>query len=132
MRKKIKRWKYSRKLQNTKKWLSWNLFFYMIYFIVALSMRVLADISKEAWRWPKRRIWVNIKSLLFVKERSISFINCIQEGASLIRKQGTERKKCVFVSTSRPHEQNGLKVSWKLCLSDLDQGSSLVRYLIPL
>ena len=42
----------------------------MIQFIVALSERVFADISKEAL--PKRIIWVKIKSLLFVKELSIS------------------------------------------------------------
>ena len=72
---------------------------------------MFADISKEAW--PKRRIWVNIESLVFVKELSISFINCTQEGASVISKQGAvKKKKCVFVSTSRPHEQNGFKVSW--------------------
>ena len=99
-------------------------------------MRVFADISKEALQ--KRRIWVNIKSLVFVKELSISFINCAQEGASLISKQGAvKKKKCVFVSTSRPHEQNGFKVSWKLCLNLcsrkwLRPGCSLVRYLVPL
>ena len=113
----------------------------LIYFLVALSMWVLsmwvvADISKEPW--PKRKIWINIESLVFVKELSISFIYCTQEGESLISKQGAVKKKnCVFVSTSRPHEQNGLKVSWKLCLNLcsrkwLGPKCSLVRYLIPL
>ena len=106
----------------------------MIYFLVALSMRVFADISKEAW--PKRRIWVNIESLVFVKELSISFINWAQEGASLISRQGVVKSICVFVSTSRPHEQNGFKVSWKLCLNLcsrkwLKPRCSLVRYLVP-
>ena len=97
---------------------------------------MFADISKEAW--PKRRIWVNIESLVFVKELSISFINCTQEGASVISKQGAvKKKKCVFVSTSRPHKQNGFKVFWKRCLNLcsrkwLGPRCSLVRYLIPL
>ena len=70
----------------------------MIYFIVAVSMRVFADISKETL--PKRRIWVNIESLVYLTleylsseslvyfslELSISFINCAQKGASLISK----------------------------------------------
>ena len=34
-----------------------------------------------------------MESLVFVKELSISFINCAQEGASLISKQGTVKKK---------------------------------------
>ena len=73
----------------------------MIYFLVALSMRVFADISKEAW--PKRRIWVNIESLVFVKELSISFINCAQEGASLISKQGAVKKKNVYLFQHQGH-----------------------------
>ena len=55
--------------------------------IAALSKRVFADVSKEAL--PKRRIWVNIESLVFVRELS----NCPQEGASLISKQGAVKKK---------------------------------------
>ena len=43
-------------------------------------MRVFADISKEAL--PKIRIRVNIKSLVFVKELSISITVLNQEGAS--------------------------------------------------
>ena len=69
-------------------------------------------------------------------ELSISFINCAQEGASLISKQrAVKKKKCVFVSTSRPHEQNGFRVSWKLCLNLCWRKwlrRSLVRYLISL
>ena len=77
----------------------------MIYFIVAVSMRVFADISKETL--PKRRIWVNIESLVYLTleylsleslvylplELAISFINCAQEGASLISKQRAVKKK---------------------------------------
>ena len=127
-----------------------NLFLDMIYFIVALSMRVFSDISKETL--PKRRIWVNIESLVYLTleylsleslvylplELAISFINCAQEGASLISKQrAVKKKKCVFVSTSRPHEQNGFRVSWKLCLNLcwrkwLRPRLSFVRYLISL
>ena len=73
----------------------------MIYFLVALSMRVFADISKEAW--PKRRIWVNIESLVFVKELSISFINCAQEGASLISKQRAVKKKNAYLCQHQGH-----------------------------
>ena len=73
----------------------------MIYFLVALSMRVFADISKEAW--PKRRIWVNIESLVFFKELSISFINCAQERASLISKQRAVKKKNVYLFQHQGH-----------------------------
>ena len=62
----------------------------MIQFITALSMRVFSDISNDAL--PKRSMWINIKSLIFVKEISISFVNCAQEGASLITKQGAVKK----------------------------------------
>ena len=74
----------------------------MIYFLVALSMRVFADISKEAWS--KRRISVNIESLVFAKELSISFINCAQGCASLISKQGPVKKKmciCFNIKATR-------------------------------
>ena len=49
--------------------------------------------------------------------RTINIINCAQEGASLISKQGAVKKKMRIVSTSRPHEQNGFRVSLKLCLN---------------
>ena len=93
--KKVKAMKYSRKLQNTKKGLFWNLFVDMINLHVALSMRVFADICKEAWL--KRRIWINIESLVFVKELSVSLINCAQESVFLIRKQGKVNKKNVYL-----------------------------------
>ena len=61
---KLKRWKYNRKLQNTKKRLFWNLLVDVIFFIVEVSMRVFADISKETLlKW---RIWVNIESLVYL------------------------------------------------------------------
>ena len=44
--------------------------FDIIYSIVVLSMMVFADISKEVL--PRRRMRVNIESLVFVKELSIS------------------------------------------------------------
>ena len=65
---------------------------------------MFADISKEAW--PKRRIWVNIESLVFLKEQSISFINCAQEGASLISKQRavkTLKKKNAYLCQHQGH-----------------------------
>ena len=108
----------------------------MIHLLVALlSMRVFADISKEAW--PKRRIWVNIESLVYVKELSISFINCAQEGAYLIGKQWAVKKNRCVCFNIKAHEQNGFKVSGKLCLNLclrkwLRPRCSLVRDLIPL
>ena len=87
----------------------------MIYFIVAVSMRVFADISKETL--PKRRIWVNIESLVYLTleylsleslvylslELSISFINCAQEGASLISKQRAVKKKNAYLCQHQGH-----------------------------
>ena len=113
---KLKRWKYNRKLQNTKKRLFWNLLVDVIFFIVEVSMRMFADISKEILlKW---RIWVNIESLVYLTleylsleslvylslELSISFINCAQEGASLISKQRAVKKKmriCVNIKATR-------------------------------
>ena len=73
----------------------------MIYFLVALCMRVFADISKETW--PKRRRSVNIESLVFVKELSLSFINCAQGCAPLISKQGPVKKKNVYLFQHQGH-----------------------------
>ena len=54
---------------------------------------------------------IRIVSILSL-QLSIAFINCAQECASLISKQReVKKKKCVFASTSRPHEQNGFRVS---------------------
>ena len=49
--------------------------------------------------------------IISICQRTINIINCAQEGAFLINKQRAVKKKCVFVSTSRPHEQNGFRVS---------------------
>ena len=98
----------------------------MIYFLVAFSMRVFADISKEALQ--KRRIWVNIKSLVFVKELSISSINCAQEGASLISKQGAVKKKnvCLFQHQGHTNKMDSKYLENYVWIyahaSDLDQG----------
>ena len=74
---------------------------------------MFADVSKEALT--KRRILVNIESLVFVIELLISFINCAPEVASSISKQEAvkkkKKKKCIFVSISRPQEQNRFAVS---------------------
>ena len=71
-------------------------------------MRVFAVISKEAL--PKRRISVNVVSAVFVKEVSILLTVLKRVHLRLLNK-GQLRKKCIFVSTSRPHEQNGFRVS---------------------
>ena len=69
---------------------------------------------------------------------TVIIINCAQVAASLITKKGAVKKKnCVFVSTSRSHEQNGFRESYKLYLNLrsrkwLRPRFSLVRYLIPL
>ena len=87
---------------------------------------MFADISKEGW--PKRRISVNIESLGFVKELSISFINCTQEGASLISKQGTVKKKNVYLFQHQTHTKKMDSKYLENCVwsyahtSDLDQG----------
>ena len=60
-------------------------------FIMALSIIIFADISKNAL--PKGWAWVNIKSLVLVKE-------------------------------TRPHEQNGFRVSEKIYLN-------LCKWLTP-
>ena len=52
---------------------------------------MFADVSKEALT--KRRILVNIESLVFVIELLISFINCAPEVASSISKQWAVKKK---------------------------------------
>ena len=108
----------------------------MIFSVVALSMTVFAEISKEAL--PKRRKWVNIESLVFVKEPSILLINCAQEGVPLISKQGAVKKKvriCFNIKATRTRW--GFRLSWKLCLNLcsrewLRPRRSFVRYLIPL
>ena len=42
----------------------------------------------------------NIESLVFIEELSVSFINCAQEGASLISKQRAVKKKsCIRFNT---------------------------------
>ena len=85
----------------------------MIYFIAAASMRVFADIN-----FTKKKNRVNIESLVYLTleylsleslaylslELSISFINCAQEGASLISKQRAVKKKmriCVNIKATR-------------------------------
>ena len=78
-------------------------------------MRVHADIFKETL--PKRRIRVNIESLVYLTieylsseslvylslELSISFINCAQEGASLISKQRAVKKKNAYSCQHQGH-----------------------------
>ena len=132
---KLKRWKYNRKLQNTKKRLFWNLLVDVIFFIVEVSMRVFADISKETLlKW---RIWVNIESLVYLTleylsleslvylslELAISFINCAQEGASLISKQRAVKKKmriCVNIKATRTKGiQSILKTMFEFMLTQV-------------
>ena len=76
---------------------------------------MFADISKEAFTRKKN---ISQHQIISICQRTINIINYAQEGASLISKQGeVKKKKCIFVSTTRPHEQNGFRLSWKLCLN---------------
>ena len=69
-------------------------------------MRVFVNIAKEALS--NRRIRLNIKSLVFVKELSISLTVLKRMHFWLLDKEEL-REKCVFVSTLKPHEQNGFR-----------------------
>ena len=106
---------------------------YDIFSCCILSIRVFVDISKEAW--PKRRIWCNIKSLVFFKELSISFINCTQEGPSLISKQRAVKKKNVYLFQHQGYTNKMDSKYLENCVwiyahaSDLDQG--VVLWGIP-
>ena len=109
-------------------------------FHFSVSMRVFADISKETL--PKRRIWVNIESLVYLTleylsleslvylslELSISFINCTKEGAFLISKQRAVKKKNAYLCqhqghTNRMDSEYLENYVWIYAdASDLDQG----------
>ena len=116
--KKLKRWKYNRKLQNTKKRFSWHLF------------------AEKSFTEKKNM------SQYQTKELPLSFINCALEGAPLISKQGEVKKKYVYLFQHNKmylflHEQNGFEVSWKVFLNLcsrkwLRPRRILVGYLIPL
>ena len=97
-------------------------------------MRLLADISTVVL--PKRRVWVNIESLLFVKELPISFTLCKRVQLWLLNKVTREKKKSHLLQYQR-QKQRGLRVSWKLCLNLSSckwrrPRHGIVRYLIPL
>ena len=88
-------------------------------------MRIFAYISKEAL--PKKRIWLNIESLVFVI-RTINIIKFTQEGASLITKQGVVKKKNVYLFQHQGHTNKMDSAylenySWiYVHTNDLDQG----------
>ena len=103
----------------------------MIYFIAAASMRVFADIN-----FNKKKNRVNIKSLVYLTleylsldslvyfslELSISFINCAQEGASLISKQGAVKKMCIcfnIKATQTKWIQSILKTMFEFMLTQV-------------
>ena len=46
---------------------------------------------------------VNIESLVYVKELSLFFINCAQEGSPLISKQGVVKKKDAYLFQHQGH-----------------------------
>ena len=86
--------------------------------------------------YQKQEYRVNIESVVFVKELSISLTVLKRVHLWLLNKEQW-REKCIFVSTSRPNEQTGFRVSWKLYLNLcsrkwLRSKRSLVRYLIHL
>ena len=87
---------------------------------------MFADVSKEAL--PKRRIWVNIDSSVkelskIICQRTINIINCAQEGASLISKQGAVKKKmCIrfnIKATGTKWIQSILKAMFEFMLTQV-------------
>ena len=94
---------YSRNLQNIK----------MTFFIsVGQNDIIHSCIKYEDICWYIQRSFIKKKKMsqywiISVYQRTVNIINCAQESASLTTKQGQSSKSCVFVSTSRPHEQNG-------------------------
>ena len=80
---------------------------------------------------------MSLYQIISICQRTINILNCAQEGVTLISKQVAVKKKCVFVSTLRPQQQNTFGVSLKLCLNLCSRNwlrprRSLVRYLVPL
>lgn len=82
--------------------------------MAASSMRVFIDISED--NLLKRTKMIHALIIIICQITTI-IINCAPEGASMTTIQGTVKKKSVFVSTSKQHEQNGFRVSSKLCLN---------------
>ena len=85
--------------------------------------------------YQKKNMWVNIESPAFIKELTISITLLKRVHVWLLKEQ--LRKICVFVSTSRPHEQNRFTIFWKLSLNFysrkiLKPRSSPLRYLLSL
>ena len=96
-------------------------------------MRLLADISTVVL--PKRRVWVNIESLLFVKELPISFTLCKRVQLWLLNKVTREKKMHICFNIKAKNKEDS--VSWKLCLNLCWRKwhrprHGIVRYLIPL
>ena len=100
-----------------------------------------ADIFKETL--PKRRIRVNIESLVYLTieylsseslvylslELSISFINCAQKSASLISKQRAVKKKNAYLHEGHTNKMGSEYLENYVWIyvhaSDLDQGVTL-------
>ena len=82
--------------------------------MAASSMRVFIDISED--NLLKRTKMIHALIIIIIRQITI-IINCAPEGASKTTIQGAVKKKSLFVSTSKQHEQNGFRVSSKLCLN---------------
>ena len=58
--------------------------------------------------------------IISICQKTINIINCVQEGASLITKQGAAKKKHILVSTLTPQEQNCfLKTMFEFVLTEM-------------
>ena len=50
--------------------------------------------------------------IISICQRTINIVNCAQEDAYFITKEGAvKKKKCVFASTSKSLKQNGFRAS---------------------
>ena len=131
--KKLKRWTYSKNYKIFKKSFFRSVRWYdIIHYCIKYE-----GVCWYIWKnFTKKKNRINIESLVFVKELSIS-LTVLKRVYLWLLNKGQWRKKYVFASTSRPHEQIGFKVSWKLCLNLcsrkwLRSRLSLARYLITL
>ena len=83
--------------------------------MAASSMRVFIDISED--NLLKRTKMIHALIIIIICQITTIIINCAPEGASMTTIQGAVKKKSAFVSTSKQQEQNGFRVSSKLCLN---------------
>ena len=79
---------------------------YVIHICISICMRVFADVSKEAQTKKK----ISKFRIISICQRTINIINCAQEGASLITKQGAAKKKMHIYFNIKATRTNGFKI----------------------